>query len=200
MKIIQFIKTLNNTELGKGTTHETYILIPKKAEINDIFENEKINLRLRATAKRKELRILGLGNYYRENKLNPGDSILLEKIINNGENKLYISHRKEENILFFQKVKNRLEIFSPELINDYHNQTDAYNHLIKIEHVASEKKRTDSPTKTDFYEIMINNINVVDEFNDKEIGGITIFNNKLIILHPFVFEKHIIDTEVNIHE
>ena len=111
-----------------------------------------------ATAKRKELRILGLGNYYRENKLNPGDSILLEKIINNGENKLYISHRKEENILFFQKVKNRLEIFSPELINDYHNQTDAYNHLIKIEHVASEKKRTDSPTKTDFYEIMINNI------------------------------------------
>lgn len=194
MKIIQFIKTLNNTELGKGTTHETYILIPKKAEINDIFENEKINykficknnnneinLRLRATAKRKELRILGLGNYYRENKL-------------------YISHRKEENILFFQKVKNRLEIFSPELINDYHNQTDAYNHLIKIEHVASEKKRTDSPTKTDFYEIMINNINVVDEFNDKEIGGITIFNNKLIILHPFVFEKHIIDTEVNIHE
>ena len=97
MKIIQFIKTLNNTELGKGTTHETYILIPKKAEINDIFENEKINykficknnnneinLRLRATAKRKELRILGLGNYYRENKLNPGDSILLEKIINNG--------------------------------------------------------------------------------------------------------------------
>lgn len=153
MKIIQFIKTLNNTELGKGTTHETYILIPKKAEINDIFENEKINykficknnnneinLRLRATAKRKELRILGLGNYYRENKLNPGDSILLEKIINNGENKLYISHRKEENILFFQKVKNRLEIFSPELINDYHNQTDAYNHLIKIEHVASEKR------------------------------------------------------------
>ena len=194
MKIIQFIKTLNNTELGKGTTHETYILIPKKAEINDIFENEKINykficknnnneinLRLRATAKRKEIRILGLGNY-------------------NGENKLYISHRKEENILFFQKVKNRLEIFSPELINDYHNQTDAYNHLIKIEHVASEKKRTDSPTKTNFYEIMINNINVVDEFNDKEIGGITIFNNKLIILHPFVFEKHIIDTEVNIHE
>ena len=181
MKIIQFIKTLNNTELGKGTTHETYILIPKKAEINDIFENEKINykficknnnnneinLRLRATAKRKEL---------------------------------YISHRKEENILFFQKVKNRLEIFNPELINNYHNQTDAYNHLIKIEHVASEKKRTDSPTKTDFYEIMINNINVVDEFNDKEIGGITIFNNKLIILHPFVFEKHIIDTEVNIHE
>ena len=42
MKIIQFIKTLNNTELGKGTTHETYILIPKKAEINDIFENENI--------------------------------------------------------------------------------------------------------------------------------------------------------------
>ena len=37
-----------------------------------------------------------------------------------------------------------------------------------------KKKRTDSPTKTNFYEIMINNINVVDEFNDKEIGGITI--------------------------
>lgn len=33
MKIIQFIKTLNNTELGKGTTHETYILIPKKPRL-----------------------------------------------------------------------------------------------------------------------------------------------------------------------
>lgn len=181
MKIIQFIKTLNNTELGKGTTHETYILIPKKAEINDIFENEKINykficknnnneinLRLRATAKRKELRILGLGNYYRENKLNPGDSILLEKIINNGENKLYISHRKEENILFFQKVKNRLEIFSPELINDYHNQTDAYNSFNKNWTCCFWKKENRLTNKNGF---LWNNVTIscVDELMIKKL-------------------------------
>ena len=62
----------------------------------------------------------------------------------------YIFLTVKKKISFFPKVKNRLEIFSPELINDYHNQTDAYNHLIKIEHVASEKKENRLTNKNEF--------------------------------------------------
>ena len=37
MKIVQLIKKLNNTELGKTGTHETYIQVPQDLEISDIF-------------------------------------------------------------------------------------------------------------------------------------------------------------------
>ena len=46
MEIIQFIKQLNNTELGKGNTHDTYILIPNSIgvdEISDIFEKQDVD-------------------------------------------------------------------------------------------------------------------------------------------------------------
>ena len=32
MRIQQFIKSLNNTEIGKGGTHECYVLVSKKVE------------------------------------------------------------------------------------------------------------------------------------------------------------------------
>ena len=39
MKIQQFIKSLNNTEIGKGGTHECYVLVSKKVEnIRNIFD------------------------------------------------------------------------------------------------------------------------------------------------------------------
>ena len=40
MKIQQFIKSLNNTEIGKGGTHECYVLVSKKVEnIENIFDS-----------------------------------------------------------------------------------------------------------------------------------------------------------------
>ena len=37
MKITQVIKKLNNTELGKARTNDTYVLIPKNLDISDLF-------------------------------------------------------------------------------------------------------------------------------------------------------------------
>ena len=37
MKYVQITKKLNNTELGKGGTHETYVHIPQDLNINDLF-------------------------------------------------------------------------------------------------------------------------------------------------------------------
>ena len=38
MKSVQVIKKVNNTELGKGATHETYVLVPQELNVSDLFE------------------------------------------------------------------------------------------------------------------------------------------------------------------
>ena len=45
LKVVQVIKKLNNTELGKGGTHDTYVLIPQNLDISDLFPivNEQIS-------------------------------------------------------------------------------------------------------------------------------------------------------------
>ena len=43
MRIQQFIKSLNNTELGKGSTHEFYVLVPTKVNIIKIFDKTHTN-------------------------------------------------------------------------------------------------------------------------------------------------------------
>ena len=37
MKVVQVIKKLNNTELGKGGTHDSYVLVPNEMDITDVF-------------------------------------------------------------------------------------------------------------------------------------------------------------------
>ena len=89
MKVVQLIKQLNNTELGKGGTHDTYVLIPNELDIADIFEqpntvyefvnpetNEKVSVR---NTVGREKRIVGLGQYYRDHDLSAGDSVVFEK-------------------------------------------------------------------------------------------------------------------------
>ena len=45
LKSIQLIKQVNNTELGKGGTHETYILIPQDLNVSDLFEENNVKYR-----------------------------------------------------------------------------------------------------------------------------------------------------------
>ena len=79
MKIVQIVKKLNNTELGKGGMNDTYMLIPNDLSITDIFgelnvsieftdkyTGEKVGIR---STKGREKRIVGLGQYYRNKNL-----------------------------------------------------------------------------------------------------------------------------------
>ena len=45
LKVVQVIKKLNNTELGKAGTNDTYVLIPQNLDISDLFPvvNEQIS-------------------------------------------------------------------------------------------------------------------------------------------------------------
>lgn len=42
MRIVQIIKKLNNTELGKSGTHEFYVQVPQNLEILDLFPETDI--------------------------------------------------------------------------------------------------------------------------------------------------------------
>lgn len=89
MKVVQVAKKLNNTELGKGGTHDTYVLIPNDLDVSDIFDEpnkpiefvdkytkEKVTIR---NTVGREKRLVGLGQYYRSRDLYAGDEIVFEK-------------------------------------------------------------------------------------------------------------------------
>ena len=53
-KIYQYIHRPNNTELGKGNTHETYLLISKDVDLSHLFppgQEVKVNDLIRACRK-----------------------------------------------------------------------------------------------------------------------------------------------------
>ena len=116
MKIQQFIKSLNNTEIGKGGTHECYVLVSKKVEnIGNIFDpaNHRptfINLKnggivdsVHITSGR-EFRINGLGDFYRDNNVNAGDEIVFERQDDGAKTEFFINLNTKENTIIFQKI------------------------------------------------------------------------------------------------
>ena len=176
MKIFKFLKKLNNTELGKGNTHETYIYVPQDLNIDEIFpkENEKITFidketkttyELRYT-KGREKRIVGLGKFYKDNNICVGDEIVLEKQIHeNSKEFYYISVKKYENIIVAQPFKYGFEIFNLEGINDTNFKN--INNL-KIEKIGEEKKREDSINIIDIYNITLDDSNLSQEIKNKK--------------------------------
>ena len=120
MKSIQLIKQVNNTELGKGGTHETYILIPQDLDVSDLFletdkeyaftdkDSGKVYV-IRLTSAR-EKRIVGMGPYYTANNVVAGDQVLLEKrVFENGKIDYFIENeqfRKEIGETYLKSANN----------------------------------------------------------------------------------------------
>ena len=116
MRIQQFVKKLNNTELGKGNTHECYVLVSRRVPtMDDFFDNknirpifkDKITNTLLPNSihitKGGEFRINGLSEYYSKNNLCAGDEILFERQDNNGITEFFIDLNSKQNIITFQK-------------------------------------------------------------------------------------------------
>ena len=203
MKIVQIFKKLNNTELGKGNTHETYIYVPQDLNIDEIFpkENEKITFidketkttyELRYT-KGREKRIVGLGKFYKDNNICVGDEIVLEKQIHeNSKEFYYISVKKYENIIVAQPFKYGFEIFNLEGINDTNFKN--INNL-KIEKIGEEKKREDSPNIIDVYNVILDDNNLSQEIDKKELFILELdfirkkaFKKKFSACKKYIFE------------
>lgn len=186
MKINKLIKYLNNTELGKGTTHEYYILVTADFDVNDIFSSfvndesnfiDRIdgsiipNIRLHSGG---ETRIVGLGPYFRKYDLNAGDGICFERIEENNIVTFYLSYFKKDNNIIFQKVgsKGFELLYCPPSINFPINKQCIFNNqesILNITLSGRARKRSDSPDETDFYSINLGNIDIFGDVRNKEL-------------------------------
>lgn len=205
MKVVQFVKQLNNTELGKGGTHDTYVLIPNEIDITDIFVkiNEPIEFRdldtneivvARNTIGR-EKRIVGLGQYYRSKDLSAGDEVVFERRVINDTAEYKISVIKRSEVLAIQKSKSGFEILTPDRLNMAKSWTDLSEDNFSISFLCSAKKRNDSPDTTDYYDISVNGKSLLDSYSGKDIGLISLEANKIKIRSFYGWKKYVIETE-----
>lgn len=192
MKIIQIVKKLNNTEIGKSGTHETYVHVPQELEINDffseidkneefIFKKNRVTYQIRCTIGR-EKRIVGLGDFYRDNDVCAGDEIVFEKcIFANNNIKFYIDLNKQSDILMVQRCKNGFEILNEDRLPYIDPNVSVYSlgeyRSLKIEFISSEKKRANSPKKIDIYDIKIGDKSIINSYNKRDMIEIQ-FNNE----------------------
>lgn len=208
MKSIQLIKQLNNTELGKGGTHETYILIPQDLDVSDLFEeiNKEYNYKDKKTGKpytirltsAREKRIVGMGPYYTANAVVAGDQVLLEKrIFENGNIDYFIEFNRAENTVYFQKVKSFFELLNTEVTMELNDSTfiDPEGRTIKIEYHGEIQKRKDSPSMTKVYNISINGNNIQNNYFDRDMIGVYINNENAKIIDTQAWKKYIVEVK-----
>ena len=188
VKVVQVIKKLNNTELGKGGTHDTYVLIPQNLDISDLFpivneqisfinkENGKI-VNLRHTSGR-EKRIVGLGPYYNEYD----------------ESQYFISLKKRLNTIMLQKQRNGFEILTD-------NRTALLESVtlngvpLQLKYLCSEKKRQDSPEPTDFYDLLAGERSLLGDYSGKEFVEVEVNNNAARLNRFCAWKKYIFEME-----
>lgn len=205
MKIVQVIKKLNNTELGKGGTHDTYVLIPNDLDVTDIFDQpntptefvdkftmEKVIVR---NTVGREKRIVGLGQYYRNKDLYAGDEIIFEKQVTSEKASHFIYTKKYADNLVVQKSKYGFEILTPDRIKCFEENVSLMNSKVSIEFLKSEKKRSDSPEETDFYDIKIDGKSVLDSVNGKDAVDIRIRDNAVMVSEFYGWKKYMFEVE-----
>jgi hypothetical protein len=211
MKIQQFIKMLNNTELGKGNTHECYVLVSKKVPKMDYFFDtintrpvfiDKITNTIIANSihitKGSELRINGLSDYYSRNKACPGDEILFERRDDNGKTEFLIDLKSNQNIIVFQKNSKGFEALnidrlSQKLANNKFEHQILFNDKvcnINIQFKESSKKRSDSPESTDFYQIIVDDKDILDNFRSNDFIELEEFENTYTLKKVVVWQKY----------
>ncbi len=211
MKIQQYIKKLNNTELGKGNTHECYVLVSSKVPMmNDFFDDRNLRPNFQLVSqntnaintihitKSRELRINGLGDYYSKNNANAGDEILFERRDYNGKTEFYIDFKAKNNTITFQRNTRGFEALNVERLNiklvnnkcliqcDYNNTKCA----LIIQFKESAKKRSDSPELTDFYQILVNGVDIVNDFRNNDYLELEDLGSTIVLKKVNVWQKY----------
>ncbi|CAM3795957.1 hypothetical protein FLGE108171_15290 [Flavobacterium gelidilacus] len=210
MKIKQFIKSLNNTEVGKGGTHECYVLVSKKVpDIENIFDLNNFkpkfyNLKNGGIinsvhiTKGGEFRINGLGDFYRNNNVNAGDEILFERRDTQDSTEFFIDLNIKTNIITFQKNSKGFEVLNMDRLTRHLNGkkyelkgffNDNFQD-IKIEFKESSRKRSDSPEMTDFYNIIVSDKNILNEFKSNDFLVLEELPNQTTLKKVVVWQKY----------
>ena len=172
INITQYTHFPNNTELGRGNTHECYILVPNRYDLSEIFpSNQEVEVIDAKTQNRyylkaahgREFRINQFGQLYRDYDVHMGDEIVITHI--SGENaKTYIEIHKYNRVVI-NAGRNDAEIINIERLSAFQRGTSYEIPIIldednagtlNVQYKESRAKRSDSPENTDFYEIRYN--------------------------------------------
>lgn len=204
MKVIQIMKKLNNTELGKAGTNDTYVHIPNELNVEEIFEpnisttfTDKLThqtVTVRNTVGR-EKRIVGLGEYYRSHNLCAGDEIILEKRELPGGDEYYIDVKQNPDSLVFQKSRYGFEILTPQRVNNFIEKTRMLERPLAVNFLKTAHKRVDSPETTDYFDILIGGESILKLYSGKEIGEIRVLGDEIKRMEFYGWKKYIFDTE-----
>lgn len=207
MKIQLFIKSLNNTEIGLGNTNESYVRLPSR--IKNIFSPEIVrpkfvNLKnggivdsVHVTSGR-EVRINGLGDFYRNNNVNAGDKIVFERQDDGTKTEFFINLISKENSIVFQKNSRGFEVLNSDRLaqltsDNSYRDTVNYNGnsgILIIKFKESAKKRSDSPHVTDFFSISFNGQDILNDLKSKEYFELSISPSYKILKKIVVWQSY----------
>ncbi len=211
MRIQQFIKKLNNTELGKGNTHECYVLVSSKVpKMDEFFDDQNLrpNFQLLTTSpnfnsaihvtKNREFRINGLSEYYANNDANAGDEILFERRDNNGRTEFFLDFKQKNNTITFQRNTKGFEALNIDRLatklvnNKFLIQCQFNNNIcdLLIQFKESSKKRSDSPDLTDFYQILVDGVDILNDFRNNDYLELDYRNENAVFKKVNVWQKY----------
>ncbi len=207
MKVVQVIKKLNNTELGKGGTHDSYVLVPNEMDITDVFvklgesvsfvdKNTAEEVVIRSTYGR-EKRIVGLGQYYRNHDLSAGDEIMFERRKIGVRTEHFVCVKKQEDTLSLQKSKNGFEILTPERVERFQKLANDAGLTLEIRFLVSKKKRNDSPDSTDYYDVFFSGKSLMDVVSGNNLVELEIRNGEIVANLFYGWKKYVFETEEN---
>ena len=202
MKIESFIKRLNATEVGEGVTNDTYIAIPRDVDLSNIIVNQEAmtiydrvggvlytpansNIKYVQTGQNNQERISGLGQYFRSVDAKVGDEILIERVVDGDESKLYLDFR-HRNVIVFQKNKDWVEILTPDRMtpyaqgNDYTVDVTYLNRNVElyVKYLGQKMKKKTSPSDTAAFDLLIENKSILGDYEYLDYIEIGIENDK----------------------
>lgn len=194
MKFIQLIKKVNNTELGKGGTHETYVLVPQDADVSDLFVelDKKYAFIDKMTGKIHELRltsgrekrIVGLGPFYREHDVSAGDEVLFEKRFSlNGSEQYFITVNRFLDTVVLQKKRDAFAVLTPERLNSILDKEleDNLGKKVEVKFCGEFKLRGDSPDTTKLYDIFLEERRINAQYANNDMMEIFVKEDKVTI-------------------
>ena len=195
LRITQYIHSPNATELGQGTTHETYLLISQEVNLSEmfppnidvkVFDYSKKKTYTLKSSKTREFRINQMGDIYRDYGVMAGDEIIFTMISSSEGQRVYLEVKCYNRVVF--DVGNKgCEILNIGRLDEFKSGNVyvlpiRYSNDIqeaRIEFVRKQKKRNDSPIETAFYDLKIDG-------NSLPNWRYVLDLEKDNILHPFV--------------
>lgn len=180
MKIEQFIRKLNNTELNNQSTNDAYVRISKEiqngisADFFDVLDSNKIKVTNKNTGQEvenwvryqhypsnNEYRVVNLNSVYKSYDASPGDYVYIEKIQidTNIHYEIYMKTYPKVCLKYSKsnrafEILNEAEAIKTGIVNkDLKLLFENKEINTRIDFSHSKKKRSDSPKASKFYRI-----------------------------------------------